>query len=158
LLPDGLRVRTGLQRWYGFAMDLDTALAWAADRTDAVLITIRRDGRPQSSDISYALDDGVFTISVTADRAKTANMRRDPRVVLHLTDRSLWSYLSFDGTVEVSPVTTEPGDATSDALVAYYERVAGKPHDDWDEYRAAMVAEQRLVVRFTPTSVVGQVR
>ncbi len=138
-------------------MDLHTALDWASERTDAVLVTIRGDGRPQSSDISYALDDGVFTISVTADRAKTANMRRDPRVVLHLTDRSSWSYLSFDGTVELSPVTTEPGDATSDALVAYYEQVAGQPHPDWDEYRAAMVDEGRLLVHFTPTSVVGQV-
>ncbi len=139
-------------------MELDTALAWAAERTDAVLITIRKDGRPQSSDISYALLDGVFSISVTANRAKTANMRRDPRVVLHLTDRSSWSYLAFDGRVELSPVTTDPQDATSDELVAYFEAVAGKPHDDWDEYRAAMIAEERLIVRFEPTSVVGQVR
>lgn len=138
-------------------MELDTALDWARQRTDAVLITIRRDGRPQSSDISYALNDGVFMISVTADRAKTANMRRDPRVVLHLTDRSSWSYLSFDGTVELSPVTTEPGDATSDALVAYYEVVAGEAHPNWDEYRTAMVEEKRLLVHFTPESVVGQV-
>ncbi len=137
-------------------MDLDTALAWAADRTDAVLITIRRDGRPQSSDISYSLADGVFSISVTDGRAKTANMQRDPRVVLHLTDRASWSYLSFDGTVELTPPTTDPGDATGDALVAYYEAVAGKPHPDWSEYRQAMVDEGRLLVRFTPTSVVGQ--
>jgi PPOX class probable F420-dependent enzyme len=138
-------------------MELATALDWASHRTDAVLITIRRDGRPQSSDISYALNDGVFTISVTADRAKTANMRRDPRVVLHLTDRSAWSYLAFDGIVELTPVTTEPGDATSDALVAYFEQVSGKSHPDWDEYRAAMIDEGRLLVRFTPTSVVGQI-
>ena len=139
-------------------MELPTALEWASHRSDAVLITIRKDGRPQSSDISYALDDGVFTISVTASRAKTANMARDPRVVLHLTDRSNWSYLAFDGTVELSAATTDPGDATSDALVAYYERVAGKPHPDWDEYRAAMIDERRLLVTFTPGSVVGQLR
>ena len=137
-------------------MDLDTALAWAADHKHCVLITIRADGRPQSSDVVYALSDGVFSISVTDDRAKTANMRRDPRVVLHLTDPASWSYLSFDGTVELTPVTTEPGDATSDALVALYEAVSGGPHDDWDEYRRAMVEQERLVVRFTPTSVVGQ--
>ena len=138
-------------------MDMDTALAWAADRTDAVIITIRSDGRPQSSDISYHLVDGVFTISVTTDRAKTANMRRDPRIVLHLTDRPSWSYLSFDGTVELSPPATAPDDATADALVEYYEAVAGEPHPDWDEYRRAMVDEGRLLVRFTPTSVVGQI-
>ena len=138
-------------------MDLTTAFEWAAPRTAATLITIRGDGRPQSSDISYAFDDGVFAISVTADRAKTKNMQRDNRVVLHLSDRASWSYLSFDGTVELTPVTTEAGDATSDELVAYYERVAGEPHPDWDEYRQAMVDEQRLLVRFTPTSVVGQI-
>lgn len=138
-------------------MDLDTAMAWAADRTDAVLITIRKDGRPQSSDISYALNDGVFDISLTDSRAKTRNMRRDPRVVLHLTDRSSWTYLSFDGTVELTPVTTEPGDAASDSLVAYYEKVAGAAHPDWDEYRAAMIAEGRMLARFTPTAVVGQI-
>lgn len=139
-------------------MELATALDWASHRTDAVLITIRRDGRPQSSDISYSLNDGVFTISVTANRAKTANMRRDPRAVLHLTDRSAWSYLSFDGTVELTPVTADPGDATSDALVEYFEQVSGKAHPDWDEYRAAMIDEGRLLARFTPASVVGQVR
>ncbi len=137
-------------------MDMDAALQWASARTDAVLITIRRDGRPQSSDISYNLADGVFDISVTDGRAKTTNMRRDPRVVLHLTDRSSWSYLSFDGTVELTETTTDPGDATADALVDYYRAVAGEEHPDWDEYRAAMVEEGRLLVRFRPASVVGQ--
>lgn len=137
-------------------MDMEAALLWASARTDAVLITIRRDGRPQSSDISYHLADGVFAISVTDGRAKTANMRRDPRVVLHLTDRSSWSYLSFDGTVELMPSAAAPDDATADALVEYYRAVAGEEHPDWDEYREAMVTEGRLIVRFTPTSVVGQ--
>ena len=138
-------------------MDLDTALSWAAGRTEAAIITIRRDGRAQSSDISYALSDGLFRISITDGRAKTANMRRDPRVVLHLSDRTSWSYLSFDGTVELSPVATESGDATCDALVEYYQSLAGQPHPDWNEYRLAMVDERRLIVRFTPTSVVGQI-
>ncbi len=138
-------------------MELSRALAWSAERTNAVLITIRRDGRPQSSDISYVVDDRSFLISVTASRAKTANMRRDPRVVLHLTEPSSWAYLSFDGTVELSPVAASPDDAIVDRLVDYYERVAGKPHPDWDEYRSAMVDDGRLLVRFTPTSVVGQI-
>lgn len=139
-------------------MELDQALEWSRNRTDAVLITIRRDGRPQSSDISYALDSGIFIISVTADRAKTFNMRRDPRVVLHLTDRSAWSYLSYSGTVELTPVTREPGDATSDELVDYYTAVTGQDHPDWDDYRRAMVDEERLLVRFSPSTVVGQLR
>lgn len=137
-------------------MELDTALNWATQRTDAILITIRGDGRPQSSDISFSCDEGVFAISLTADRAKTANMRRDNRVVLHLTDRSSWSYLSFDGTVELLEPAADPADATVDALVEYYEKVAGEPHSDWDEYRAAMVTDRRLLAYFTPKSVVGQ--
>jgi uncharacterized protein len=139
-------------------MDLDTAIVWAAARKNGVLITIRADGRPQSSDIVYAVDDGRFVISLTETRAKTRNMRRDPRVVLHITDPASWSYLALDGTAELSAVTTSPGDRTSDDLVAYYERVAGRPHDDWDEYRRAMVAEQRLLASIAPTSAVGQIK
>ena len=139
-------------------MELSQAIHWAADRKLAVLITIRADGRPQSSDIVYALDDDVFVISVTAGRAKTVNLRRDPRAVLHLSDEDQWSYVSLDGTVELSPATTSPGDATSDALVDYYERVAGGPHPDWVEYRRAMIDERRLIARFTPTSATGHIR
>ena len=137
-------------------MDMTTALNWAQSRSDGILITIRKDGRPQSSDIVYSLRDGVFEISLTDSRAKTKNMRRDNRAVLHITDRPSWSYLSFDGTVELTPATTDVTDETSDALVAYYERVAGKPHPEWDEYRAAMVAEGRLLATLTPAGVVGQ--
>lgn len=137
-------------------MELSDALTWADARKHAVLITTRADGRPQSSDVVYARDGDAFVVSVTDDRAKTANMRRDPRIVLHLSEPDSWSYASFDGTVELSAVTTHPGDATSDALCAYYEAVAGGPHDDWDDYRRAMIDEKRLVARFTPTSVVGQ--
>ena len=138
-------------------MELSEAIDWASERKLGVLITIRSDGRPQSSDIVYYVDDGVFCISVTADRAKTANLRRDPRAVLHVSDEEAWSYVSLDGTVELSPVTTSPDDATSDALVGYFERVAGGPHSDWGEYRQAMVDERRLVARFTPTTAAGYI-
>ncbi|MBD8869479.1 PPOX class F420-dependent oxidoreductase [Nocardioides donggukensis] len=137
-------------------MDTTDAIAWARSRKHAVLVTIRADGRPQTSDVLYGLDGDTFLISVTDDRAKTANMRRDPRVVLHVSEPSSWSYLSLDGTVELTEVTTTPGDAASDALCAYYEATAGHPHPDWDEYRATMVAEGRLVARFTPRAAVGQ--
>lgn len=139
-------------------MDISTALSWAAERKHATLITIRSDGRPQSSDIVYVVDGGDVLISVTDDRAKTRNMRRDQRVVLHISEPASWSYLAFDGTVDLSATTTDTGDSTSDALVAYYEAIAGAPHPDWAEYRQAMVDEHRLIARFTPTGVVGQVR
>ena len=139
-------------------MDLAEAIEWVAERHLGILVTIRADGRPQSSDIVYDLDGGIFVISVTAGRAKTANLRRDPRAVLHVSDPSSWSYVSFDGSVELVPTATSPDDATCDALVRYYERVAGKPHPDWAEYRRAMVAERRLVVRFSAKGATGMIR
>jgi len=138
-------------------MDIDQARHWATGRRNGVLVTIREDGRPQSSDIAYAIDGDDFLISVTNTRAKTANMRRDNRVVLHLSEPSAWSYVSFDGTVELTPVTEDPQDPTADQLVAYYRAVSGAEHPDWSEYRAAMVADRRLLARFTPQSVVGQI-
>ena len=138
-------------------MDLTTAIDWASDKKSGVLITLRKDGRAQSSDIVYAVKDGVFLISLTNTRAKTKNMLRDPRVVLHLTAPDSWTYLSFDGTVELSEVTTSADDETSNALVALYEAIAGEPHSNWDEFRKAMIDEGRQVATFTPTSVVGQI-
>ena len=137
-------------------MELQAALTWAAERKNAVLITLRKDGRAQSSDIAYTIVDGQFWISLTDSRAKTANMRRDNRVVLHITEPGSWSYISFDGTVELTPVTTATDDATADQLVDYYERVAGQAHPDWDEYRQAMIDEGRLIAVFTAAKAVGQ--
>ncbi len=138
-------------------MELTEALEYAAGRHSAVLVTIRRDGRPQSSDISYAVTDGVIRISVTEDRAKTRNLRRDPRAVLHITAPDQWSYLSFDGTVELSPVARTPRDATCEELAQLLRDAQGKEHPDWDEFHDAMVTDRRLVVRFTPSSVTGQI-
>ena len=137
-------------------MDLHDALSWAAERRTGTLVTLRSDGRPQSSDVVYLVEGPAMVVSVTADRAKTANMRRDPRVVLHVSDPANWSYASFDGTVELSGTAADPSDPVCDRLVAYYEAVAGEEHPDWDEYRRAMVAERRLLATFTPTTAVGQ--
>ena len=139
------------------SLSVDQATSWAAQRKHAVLITNRKDGRSQSSDVSYAVIDGAFVVSLTATRAKTANMRRDPRILLHVTDRASWSYVSFDGVAELGPVTVDPADAAGDALVEYYRLVAGEDHPDWDEYRQAMVDEQRQLLTLRPTSAVGQI-
>ena len=136
-------------------MELSAALAWAAERKHCVLITIRGNGRPQSSDVVYAVMGDEIRISVTGDRAKTRNLARDPRAVIHITDPGSWSYLSFEGDVELTPITTAPDDATADDLVAVYRAVAGE-HDDWAEFRQAMIDEGRQVIVFTPTKVTGQ--
>ena len=137
-------------------MDIDQALGWATGRRNAVLITLRRDGRPQSSDIAFAVVDGRIKISVTHDRAKSRNIIRDERVVFHITDPASWSYASIDATAEVSAVTTATDDATADELVEVYRAVAGE-HDDWAEFRRAMIDEGRCVIRLKPRSVTGQI-
>jgi len=138
-------------------MDLNSALAWTADHHHGVLITIRRDGRPQSSDIIYGVDGSTVLVSVTADRAKTVNMRRDPRVVLHVTDPGSFSYVSFDSTVDLSPVCADPSDAVADELVSLHRAISGAEHPDWREFRRAMVDDRRLVARITPVAAVGQI-
>lgn len=142
---------------YHRSMDMAAALEWASQRRHGVLITIRADGRPQSSDVSYFVADGTIVVSVTDSRAKTRNLRRDPRAVFHITEPTTWSYVSFDGTVELTPVASRVDDATVDALVEYYRMVTGEEHPDWDEYRQAMVDDGRLLVRLTPSSAVGQI-
>ena len=137
-------------------MNLERSLAWAAERTLGVMITLRRDGRAQSSDVAYMVEDGRIAVSVTEGRAKTANMRRDPRVVIHVSDPAAWSYVSFDGIVELTPVTERPFDATAEALVRYYQAISGE-HDDWDDYRRAMIADRRLLAWVTPATAVGQI-
>ena len=136
-------------------MDIADALTRLAGHKNAVLITLRRDGRAQSSDIVYAVDDTTIKISVTDDRAKTRNLRRDDRAVFHFTDPATWSYLSIDATADVSPVAEAPDDTTVDDLVAIYRAIGGE-HDNWDEYRAAMVEDGRCVVTLTPNSATGQ--
>jgi len=139
-------------------LDLNEALAWAAGRSPAVLITTRGDGSPQSSDVAFTIQNGQFVISLTNKRAKTSNIRRDPRVVLHLTAPGEWSYVAFSGSATLTPVATDPNDAVVEQLVAYYEQVTGSGHPDWDEYRAAMVAEGRLLLHLRPDRAVGQIR
>ncbi len=136
-------------------MDPDTGLDFARSRRNGVLITLKRDGRPQSSNIAYVVgEDGLVRISVTEGRAKTRNMRRDPRVSLHVSADDFWSYVVLEGDAELSPVATDPGDATVDELVEYYRLMQGE-HPDWDEYRAAMVRDERLVLRIRATHAYG---
>ena len=135
-------------------------LAFVADNRRGVLTTIKHDGRPQLSNVGYAWDatdgTGLIRVSVTDDRAKTRNLRRDPRVSLHVTSADFWTWVVVEGTAELTPVAADPHDATVEELIAYYRGTAGE-HPDWDDYRRAMVADRRLVVRFRPEHVYGQI-
>ncbi|WP_091323308.1 PPOX class F420-dependent oxidoreductase [Geodermatophilus ruber] len=132
-------------------------LAFVAEHRWGVLATIRRDGRPHLSNVGYAYDPGqqVIRVSVTDDRVKTRNLRADPRVTLHVTSQDFWTWVAVEGTAELTPVAADPHDGTVEELIAYYRGVNGE-HPDWDEYRAAMVADHRLVVRFRPERTYGQ--
>ncbi|MGY1644495.1 PPOX class F420-dependent oxidoreductase [Geodermatophilus sp. SYSU D00703] len=134
-------------------------LDFVAEHRWGVLATVKRDGRPQLSNVGYAYDPEarLFRVSVTDDRAKTRNLRADPRVTLHVASKDFWSWAAVEGTAALTPVAADPHDATVDELVAYYRGVSGE-HEDWDEYRAAMVADRRLVVRFRPEHAYGQLR
>ena len=136
-------------------MDIDVALTFMRSRKQGVLTTIRRDGRPQSSNILYAIDEaGTVRISITADRAKAKNLARDPRGSLYVVGDNFWAYTVVDGPAELSPVAADPNDATVGELVTLYQQLVGE-HDDWDEYRRTMVADQRLVVRLSPNHAYG---
>jgi PPOX class probable F420-dependent enzyme len=136
-------------------MELSAALDFARDKQHGILITLKSDGRPQSSNIAYAVgDDDVIRISVTDGRAKTANLRRDSRASLHVNRDDFWAYVVIEADVALLPVAESPDDATVDALVEYYRAVAGE-HDDWDEYRRAMVDDRRLLLELRPTHAYG---
>ena len=138
-------------------MELDVALDYARAHRNGVLTTLKRDGRPQLSNIVYVVgDDGIIRISLTDDRAKTRNARRDQRLSLHVTAEDFWSYVVIEGDGELMPVAADPHDPTVDALVAYYQSLRGE-HPHWDEYRAAMVADRRTLLTIHPTAAYGMV-
>lgn len=136
-------------------MELSAALEFMSERHHGVLATNQRDGRPQLSNIAYVVgDDGMIRISVTDDRAKTKNLRRDPRASLHVARSDFWAYAVVECDVELTAVAADPHDPTVDALVEYYRAAVGE-HDDWDEYRRAMVADGRLLLLLTPVHAYG---
>jgi PPOX class probable F420-dependent enzyme len=130
---------------------------WLTDRHQAVLVTLRRDGSPQTSNISFGFDPeaGTIGISVTDDRAKTRNLRRDPRGVLHVLGDTFWAYGSISVHATPGEVTTEPGDAAGQALLRLYEQISGGPHPDPDEFFQAMVTDRRLVLSLRPVGFAG---
>lgn len=136
-------------------MELAAALSFIADRHQGVLVTQKRDGRPQLSNIAFALgSDGIVRVSVTGGRAKTANIRRDDRVSLYAGRPDFSSYVVLEGRGELSAVSTEPGDSAGQELADLYRAVQGE-HPDWDDFFAAMVRDGRLVIRLHPQRAYG---
>jgi len=126
-------------------MDLDQARAHVREHSHAVLATVRRDGTPQLSPVAATVDDaGRVVVSSRETAYKVRNLRRDPRAWLCVFPNAFFGpWVQVEGTVDVLslPDALEP-------LVDYYRRVAGE-HDDWDDYRRAMVEESRCLLRVT---------
>ena len=118
-------------------------------RHHAVVITTRKDGGPQASPVTCGVDDeGRIVIATYPERAKTRNARRDPGhvSVLILSDDFGGPWVQVDGTAEVLdiPAAVEP-------LVEYFRSISGE-HPDWAEYREAMVAQGKSLLRISPVS------
>ena len=113
-----------------------------------MLATIKRDGRPQLSNVSYYFDprNVAIQVSITEPRAKTRNLRRDPRASMlgELSDDG-WSYAVAEGNAILTPPAAVRDDDTVEALIALYRNIAGE-HPDWDDYRRAMVTDRRVVL------------
>jgi PPOX class probable F420-dependent enzyme len=141
-------------------MAFDPALlALFAELRGGSLITLKRDGRPQASVVIHVWDPArrAVLISVTDDRAKTRNLRRDPRASYEVVTPDLTAWAVGEGFAELTPPAADPQDDTVEALVDLYRRLAGE-HPDWPEYRAAMVADRRVVLTLAFERVYGAVR
>jgi len=134
----------------------DKLLAVISGNSLGVLATIKRDGRPQLSNVSYHFDSraAVIEVSITEPRAKTRNLRRDPRASILVTSDDGWSYAVAEGTAELSPPAADPHDDTVEALIALYRNIAGE-HPDWDDYRRAMTTDRRVLMRLPISHVYG---
>jgi PPOX class probable F420-dependent enzyme len=140
-------------------MSEDQLLALLAAGSRGVLATLKRSGRPQLSTVDYAYDPAarVIRLSTTADRAKVGNLRRDPRASFYVSGRDGAQFAVAEGTAELSAAAADPGDAAVEELIGLYRDVQGE-HPDWADYRAAMVADRRLVVRVHVERAYGYLR
>lgn len=128
-------------------MDLDEARSFITEHHRAVLLTRHASGRPQMSPVLCTVDDaGRVIISTRETAVKTRNVARDPRVAICvMTDGFFGEWIQVDGTAEVVRLPE-----AMELLVDYYRRVGGE-HPDWDDYRAAMERERRVLLRTTIT-------
>jgi PPOX class probable F420-dependent enzyme len=125
-------------------MDVERGVAFVREHHHAVLSTFRRDGAPQMSPVACGVQDGQVVISSRETAMKAKNLRRDPRASLCvISDGFYGDWVQLDGiaTIQSLPDAMEP-------LVEYYRALSGE-HPDWDEYRAAMTRDQRLLIRIT---------
>jgi PPOX class probable F420-dependent enzyme len=134
----------------------DTRVLLAQARI-GVLATIKANGLPQLSPVTPYYDQtaDVVYVSMTEGRAKTANLRRDPRAALEVTSADSWEWATAEGAVTLTGPGTDPHGPEVEALVDYYRAAAGE-HPDWDEYRSVMVSDRRVLMKLTVERVYGE--
>nr|WP_311132571.1 PPOX class F420-dependent oxidoreductase [Nonomuraea gerenzanensis] len=122
-----------------------------------VLATIKANGLPQLSPVMpfYDREAGVLYVSMTDGRAKTANLRRDPRAALEVTRADGWAWATAEGPVTLTGPGDDPHGPEVEALVGYYRKAAGE-HPDWAEYREVMVADRRVLMAMRVEHVYGE--
>jgi PPOX class probable F420-dependent enzyme len=139
-------------------MELREAVETARHHHQSTLTTLRSNGLPQLSNVVHAVGaDGLVRVSTTADRAKFRNLQRRPWAALKFDAGTFWSYAVLEGPVELSPIAASADDPTVEELVEVYRAISGE-HPHWDEYRASMVADRRVVIRLAPDHAYGALR
>jgi PPOX class probable F420-dependent enzyme len=130
--------------------------ALLADSRLGVLATVKSDGRPQLSPVTpfYDREAARIYVSMTVGRAKTANLRRDPRAALEVTRADGRAWATAEGTTSLTGPGADPDGPEVQALVDYYRLAAGE-HPDWDEYRSVMVSDRRVLMTMTVERVYG---
>jgi PPOX class probable F420-dependent enzyme len=130
-------------------MELDAARDIVRTQHRAVLATMRRDGSPQLSPVTAGVDGaGHVVVSSRETAYKVKNLRRDPRIWLCVLPDTFYGgkWIQVAGTAEIIPLPE-----AMEGLVDYYRRISGE-HPDWDDYRAAMIADQRCLIQVTLTA------
>ncbi|MFV8311670.1 PPOX class F420-dependent oxidoreductase [Mycobacteroides chelonae] len=131
--------------------------ALIADSRIGVLATIKSTGLPQLSPVTpfYDRDQGVIYVSMTDGRAKTVNLRRDPRAALEVTSSDGWAWATAEGDVTLTGPGADPHGPEVEALIEYYRSAAGE-HPDWEEYRSVMVSDRRVLMALKVKRVYGE--
>jgi PPOX class probable F420-dependent enzyme len=129
-------------------VDAADAVAWVRSNHRAVVSTLRADGRPALTPVTVGADGDHIVISTRETSMKVKHLRRDPRIWLCLlNDGFFGDFLVVQGDVEIVELPE-----AMDGLVDYYRNISGE-HPDWNDYRAAMERDQRVLLHITPTYV-----
>lgn len=142
---------------HSMASDRFDPHALIAESRLGILATIKSSGLPQLSPVTpyYDRDNGIIYVSMTDGRAKTANLRRDPRAALECTSSDRRAWATAEGHVTLTGPGADPDGPEVQALVDYYRGAAGE-HPDWDEYRSVMVSDRRVLMALRVERVYGQ--